>query len=122
LHTQNPEFSSTNLRFTPESGKELRQCGEQVRQHLVFGPKVEYALSRGFGEHCQVERAIGGNCTTSSAQVATSAQCHTLDGTRNRVGTCSEKGYKMSYDNRFQSEDLENAPLSNLMNIMITRE
>jgi len=29
----------------PESGGELRQYGEQVRQHLVFGLKVEYALS-----------------------------------------------------------------------------
>jgi hypothetical protein len=38
LHTQHPEISSTNLRFTAESG-------EEVRQHLVFGLKVEYALS-----------------------------------------------------------------------------
>jgi hypothetical protein len=40
-----PKCASTNLRFTPESGEEVRQCGEQVRQHLVFGLKVEYALS-----------------------------------------------------------------------------
>jgi hypothetical protein len=45
LQTHHPEISSTNLRFTPESGEEVRQCGEQVRQHLVFGLKVEYALS-----------------------------------------------------------------------------
>src|SRR6266566_9699404 len=33
--------------FTSESGGELRQHGEEMRQHLVFGLKVGYALSRG---------------------------------------------------------------------------
>lgn len=65
---------------------------------------------------------ICGNCAASPAQVAASAQCHTLDRAGIGVGTCSEKGYKMSYDNRFQCEGLKNAPLSNLMNTLITRE
>ena len=34
------EISATNPGFTPESGGELRQCGEKMHQHLVFGPKV----------------------------------------------------------------------------------
>jgi len=34
-----------------------------------------------FGEQSQVERAIRRDFAASPTQVATSAQCHTLDGT-----------------------------------------
>jgi hypothetical protein len=35
-----------NLCSTPQLGEQLRQCGEQLRQHLVFGSRTGYALSR----------------------------------------------------------------------------
>ena len=45
-----------------------------------------------FGEQSQAERAICDDCATSSAKIASSAQCHTLDGTGNWVDTRPEKG------------------------------
>lgn len=46
----------------PESGGELCQCGEKMRQHLVFGPKVGYALSRG------VQHAMRRDCPHEKEQ------------------------------------------------------
>jgi hypothetical protein len=45
-----------------------------------------------FGEQSQVERAIRRDFAASPTQVATSAQCHTLDGTGKWLGARPEKG------------------------------
>jgi hypothetical protein len=35
LHTEHPEICVTKRDFMPDSGDELRQCGDKMRQHLM---------------------------------------------------------------------------------------
>jgi hypothetical protein len=42
----NPDICTAKRDFTPDSGKELRQCGDEMRHYLVFGSRIGYALSR----------------------------------------------------------------------------
>lgn len=58
-HWQGQIGCQITLGFTPESGGDLRQCGEKMRHHLVFGPKVGYAPSRGV-QHAQRDFQDGG--------------------------------------------------------------
>src|SRR5260370_18763685 len=59
-----------------------------------------------FSEQSQAERAIGGDCATSPAQVAASAQCHPLDGTGTKLGPCpkSRKGTRSARGHRDETE------------------